>query len=443
MKKNRMHRRSPQERASARSVPHAKPQLVRMEKPIYGGASLGRVDGKAIFVPLTLPGEVVRARVVEDRKSFAHAEVEEIVERAAERIEPACRHFGVCGGCHYQHTGYEQQVTFKKDILRETLQRGQVEFNREIEVLTAEPWAYRNRIRLAADRNGNFGYRSRRSHDLVAIAECPIAATLLVRAAMAFANLTKKLSLSSEDITLFCNDDETELLCSVTVRDGGEKQWLALAAMWSDVIAELSGVQFEQNSDGGRLPRIVAQWGEAALHYRAAGSRYRVDRGAFFQVNRWLVDQLAERVTDGLAGDTAWDLYAGVGLFAKQLTKKFDRVCAVESAPQSTAALAHNLGGTNGEPVAEDALAFARENRTATPDAIVVDPPRTGLGPELTAQLGEIRATSLTYVSCDPATLARDLKVLTESGYELASVTLADMFPQTFHIETIVQLRER
>ncbi len=440
--KRHQRQRPEQQRRTAQDVQLAEPQLVRIEKPIYGGAFLGRVDRKAIFVPLTLPGELVRARLLEERKSYAHAEAEEIVQRAPERIEPACRHFGVCGGCHYQQAGYEQQIAFKKAILRETLERGGADFDGEIDVLAAQPWKYRNRIRLAVDGEGNVGYRSRHSHDLVPIAECPIAAPVLVTGALAFADIAKKAELSCEEITLFCNADETQLLCSVTVRSGGDKkQMIALATEWADRIPELIGARFESPADGGRPSRVVAQWGEIALNYLAAGSSYRVDQGSFFQVNRWLVDGLVERVTAGLKGETAWDLFAGVGLFAGQLTKSFAQVRAVESAPQSTAALANNLEETSGDAIAADALGFLRKYRAETPDAIVVDPPRTGLGPELTALLGEIGSPSLTYVSCDPATLARDLKALSASGYQPQSVTLADLFPQTFHLETIVRMR--
>jgi len=172
-----------------------------------------------------------------------------------------------------------------------------------------------------------------------------------------------------------------------------------------------------------------------------------VDHGAFFQVNRWLVDALVEKVTAGHSGKLAWDLFAGVGLFARQLTTIFARVVAVESAPSATAALEQNLQGTTGLAVNAETLAFLRRNRMAekpdfiVPDLIVLDPPRTGLGAETCALLAEIAAPAVTYVSCDPATMARDLRALTGSGYKIESITLADLFPQTFHLETVVQLR--
>ena len=314
-------------------------------------------------------------------------------------------------------------------------------FAGEIDVLAAAPWAYRNRIRLAADAAGNLGYRSRRSHAIIPIAECPIAAPLLVHGALTFAALAKKANLACDEIALFCNADETELLGSVTAHGSAEKQLLKLTAEWVEQVSELTGVLFEQQTLSGRSPQIIAQWGKHSLTYVAAGMNYHVNQGAFFQINRWLVDELVAHVTAGLAGETAWDLYAGVGLFAQRLVQSFGHVHAVESAPGATASLVHNLEGTGGEAITADTLHFLQQNTTDTPDAIVVDPPRTGLGPEITALLGRIGASSLTYVSCDPATLARDLKALLAFGYRLDSVTLADLFPQTFHIETIVRMR--
>ena len=142
-----------------------------------------------MFVPLVLPGEQARVRLVEEKRGYAAAEVEELVAPSPERIAPGCRHFGVCGGCQYQHAGYETQLRIKQDVLRETLERGGIQPPEEIAVLAGQPWEYRNRIRLAFDAQGNAGYRGRRSHAVVPIRECPIAAPLLVRAALAAAEV--------------------------------------------------------------------------------------------------------------------------------------------------------------------------------------------------------------------------------------------------------------
>ena len=423
----------------------AKPQLVHIEKPVYGGAFLARIEGKAVFVPLALPGEQARVRVTQDKRSYATAEVDEIAATAPERIAPACTHFGACGGCHYQHARYEAQLAFKQSILRETLERGGVHAPDEIAVLAAEPqtraWSYRNRIRLAFDAAGNPGYRGRRSHAVVPIAECPISAPLLVEAAHAAAEIARQCALRPTEITLFCDATETSLLASVFTASAAKGRFDQFAQAFSERIPALQGAELLVEGRTDQQPRTVAQWGADFLVYRAAGFDYRVGHGAFFQVNRWLVDALVEQVATGHNGALAWDLFAGVGLFARRLTASFARVVAVESAPPATASLAHNLSGTTGAAVAADTLAFLRRNKVERPDLVVVDPPRTGLGAEITTRLAEIAAPALVYVSCDPATLARDLRALIASGYAIQSLTLADLFPQTFHLETVVQLR--
>jgi 23S rRNA (uracil1939-C5)-methyltransferase len=445
----------------------AAPQLVEIEKPVYGGAFLARIEGKAVFVPLTLPGEQARVRITQSKSGYATAEAEEILRAAPERITPACPHFGLCGGCHYQHTDYATQLAFKQAILRETLERGGVVAPEEITVLAAEsplqPWAYRNRIRLAFDAAGNLGYRGRRSHAVVPVRECPIAAPLLVEAAQAFAQVARGFApgLRPTEIALFCNAAESALLATVFTASPTKPRFEELAQALHAQISALVGAEMVVEGHASQPPRTLARWGAASLAYRAAGFDYRVDHGAFFQVNRWLVDALVERVISGHGGKLAWDLFAGVGLFARQLAARFDRVVAVESAPSATAALDENLRGTASEAVKAEALAFLRRShKPATPgstrsdlaapgliapelivpDLIVVDPPRSGLGAETCALLSKIAASAVAYVSCDPATLARDLRELIASGYQIQSITLADLFPQTFHLETVVQL---
>jgi 23S rRNA (uracil1939-C5)-methyltransferase len=432
----------------ARPASAAPSQLVRIEKPIYGGAFLARIDGKAVFVPLALPGEQARVRIVDDKRGYATAEVEEIVTASEQRVAPACPHFGACGGCQYQHANYSAQLSYKQAILRETLERGGVYAPEDIAVLAGEPWAYRNRIRLAFDANGNAGYRGRRSHAVIPIAQCPIAAPLLVHAALAASEVAREFLTTSHasEISLFCDAAETALLVSLTLAGGAKGRFDDFARALADKIPELKGVEFLAESGKGQPPHSIEQWDASSLVYRAAGFDYRVDQGAFFQVNRWLVDALVERVTTNARGALAWDLFSGVGLFARKLGRSFTRVIAVESAPASIAALEHNLRGTSASAVKATTLDFLHRGGSGDrPDLIVVDPPRTGLGPETTALLAKIAAPELVYVSCDPATLARDLHALIDSrlgaGYVIDQITLADLFPQTFHLETIVRLR--
>jgi 23S rRNA (uracil1939-C5)-methyltransferase len=463
--------------AQAAPDPPSQPLLVEIEKPIYGGAFLARIEGKTVFVPLALPGERARVRIVQEKRGYATAETEEIVTPSPERIAPACRHFGACGGCHYQHATYQAQLRFKEAILRETLSRGGVRAPDQIAVLSANPWAYRNRIRLAFDAAGNPGYRSRRSyavpnnrgpqeavsaswagsdsssslgwHTIIPIAECPIAAPLLVQAAQAAVKTVRQFApaLRPTEISLFCDAAESALLASVFVSGPAKGRFQDFAQALSGQIPALRGAELVVEGRAGQPPRTIAQWGATSLVYQAAGFGYRVDHGAFFQVNRWLVDALVEQVARGPSGALAWDLFAGVGLFARRLTAGFDRVVAVESAPSATAALEQNLSGTDATAVKASTLDYLRRARGGrradriVPSLIVVDPPRTGLGAETAALLAEIGAPALTYVSCDPATLARDLRALIHKGYAIENLTLADLFPHTFHLETVVRLR--
>jgi 23S rRNA (uracil1939-C5)-methyltransferase len=419
---------------------------VTIEKPIYGGSFLARVDGKAVFVPLTLPGEQARVRIMEDKekRGYAKAEVEEFITTAPERVAPRCPHFGPCGGCNYQHTDYANQIEIKKTILRETLERAGIAAPAQIDVLSGNPWEYRNRIRVGFDAEGNPGYRARRSHDLIAIRECPISAPLLVRAAMAAGEILARvpLNLRPHELLLFCNADESQLLATFFVKEPTQFRLDSIAAQMSGRFPQLQGVELASGGRPGHPPRTLARWGAPSLIYRAAQTDYRVDHGAFFQVNRRLIDKMVDRVVAGHRGALAWDLFAGVGLFARQLANSFDKVVAVESVPTSTEALAANLADTGGAAVAASTLDFLRDHANGPrPGLIVVDPPRTGLDAEINRLLLAVAASQMVYVSCDPATLARDLRALLDGGYALESVTMTDLFPQTFHLETIVRLQ--
>lgn len=420
------------------------PQLVQIEKPVYGGDFLARIDGKSVFIPLALPGEHARVRVLEEKRSYAKAEVEEIVTASAERIPPGCRHFGLCGGCQYQHGDYATQLALKQAILRETFERSGVRLPGEIAVVAGEPWAYRNRIRVAFNANGDAGYRGRKSHAVSRIAECPIAAPALVKAALTAAEHFRRFAVASRpvELTLFCNATENAMLASVFTA-GAPRAPLAdyFDALLTQV-PSLRGVELAEMQHG-QPPRTTARAGDDSIFYEAAGFDYRVEHGAFFQVNRWLVDPLVELVADGQHGKIAWDLFAGVGLFARRLAKNFDRVVAVEAAPSTGASLKHNLAGTDTAIVQAATLDFLRRaNKGDAPDLIVVDPPRTGLGAETTTALDAIGAPALVYVSCDPATLARDVRALIGAGYVIKKTVLVDLFPQTFHLETVISFRK-
>ena len=235
-------------------------------------------------------------------------------------------------------------------------------------MLAAEPWGYRNRIRLAFDGAGNFGYRGRRSHQVVAISECPIAAPLLFRAAQAVAETRAPVCTrsSAAEMALFCDAKETALLVTVYTANSPKMRFDDFAAAMRERIPELAGVELVLEGQAGQAARTLAQWGSASISYHAGGLDYRVDHGAFFQVNRWLVDVLLQHVTEGQQGRWHGTSLPGVGLFARRLASSFEKVVAVESAPAATRALEANLEGTTGVAERASSLDFCAGVATAS-----------------------------------------------------------------------------
>ena len=417
---------------------------LRIEKPIYGGAGLARHEGKAIFVPFTLPGELIEARITQDRKSYANAEPVRILEPAPQRIQPPCTYFGECGGCHYQHADYQEQLEIKSRVLRESLEREHLKNIPEIAILHADPFGYRNRIRLHIDRDtSKLSYKRRASHRNLAIELCPIAAPVLETAFRAAQSSAQAWHLGQHfsEIELFTNAAQDSILLSLWSSGTQQSVGRTLQSLWPHIqisFPQITGAAV-YSAEQGELARV----GEQSLVYNAAGLAYRVSLGSFFQVNRFLTDSLVEHVTKAVSGTLAWDLYAGVGLFSAALASRFDHVVAVEAAPSSVRDLRHNLHGKQHRVIASSTLDFLRRacaGKENTPDLVIVDPPRTGLGKEVTTLLATIRPPHITYVSCDPATLSRDLKSLLDSGYHLSTMRMVDLFPQTFHLESVAAL---
>jgi 23S rRNA (uracil1939-C5)-methyltransferase len=433
---------------------------LRIEKAVYGGAGLGRVPqdaafgelaGKTVFVPLTLPGELVDCEIIEDRRSFANARLVQVIEAAAERVAPPCQYFPVCGGCHYQQASYAAQLAMKRTILAETLAHAGVPLAADsIATLAGEPLQYRNRIRLHI-RFGDFAlcYREAGSHRDVAVDYCPIATPLLQQAFRVFPETALGTGLASglfDEVELFTNAEEDALLLSLWTTQGAAatRALAILCEALVEALPQLRGALLFQVETQKGQGRQQAAWGEPQLTYRVHEHGYRVSAGSFFQVNRFVLPALLPHVLSDHKGGGLWDLYAGVGLFATALAERFEQVTAVELAASSVRDLRENLHGGRARVVAASTLDFlksrARDSKVQRPDLIVVDPPRAGLGKDVTSLLSQIGAPKLTYISCDPATLARDLQWLLHSGYHLKTITLADLFPQTFHLETVAEL---
>ncbi len=380
---------------------------VSIEKWVYGGDGLARTEAGVVMVPFVLPGESVKI----GRIHKAHAPLEGVVQPSPERIAPPCPIFARCGGCHYQHAPYEFQLARKVEILREQLQRvGKIAFDGEIRVVSGPAYGYRNRAQFRID-GGKIGFLAGGSHTLVPLeGEC---ATSSPRLNEALASLRAKL-------------DDPRF----------PKFVKALEVFTNESDLQVNAVDSEKP-----VARRFYDWIESkvAIDYETGAGVFRVSPKSFFQVNRFLIDDLVQAAIGGESGDTALDLYAGAGLFALPLAKQFAKVIAVEGGSAAAHDLAFNA--QRAEVSVESQYARVEEylqGMEETPDFVVADPPRAGLGPAVVSQLKRLAPPRLTIVSCDPATLARDLASMPQ--YRIGSLTLVDLFPQTFHMETVVRL---
>jgi 23S rRNA (uracil1939-C5)-methyltransferase len=461
--------------------------LLTIEKLIYGGDGLARLPadlptadsrknndkdgarprGKAVFVPFVLAGETIEASLTEQKPGFARAIVDTVIEPSLNRIQPACPYFARCGGCHYQHASYEHQLEIKKEILCESLRRtAKLELPFDIKVHPSPPWNYRNRSRLQVQVPPVFaaGYFKLASHELLGVEECPISSPLINRgiAALWQSGRAGKVPEGVREVEFFANADDTQLLvdvrCAGTARRSAVRFW---AEEFRAALAEIAGVvAFREPNPGDRktgAQEILVAVGAQNLTYQTQRGAYRVTAGSFFQTNRHLIDELVKIVAAGQSGQLALDLYAGVGLFSTALACDFRHIVSVEMSQTSAADLSYNRS-PNGEverATAEQYLAGAektvRVGRGAgksavlahelnKPDLVVVDPPRSGLGERVARLLATLGAQRIIYVSCDPATLARDLVILLASGYRVEQAHLVDLFPQTYHLESVVHL---
>ncbi|MBO0860865.1 MAG: class I SAM-dependent RNA methyltransferase [Chloracidobacterium sp.] len=403
------------EKDAGRSVTIGDCYEVAIEKLVYGGDGLAHVGSQAIFIPLSAAGDFARIRIVECERNYARAVIEELLEPSPLRRTPPCRYFGVCGGCQLQHLDYPAQLESKVSFVRESLRRiGAIEWDAEIRICSAEEFGYRSRaeIKVARDENGRarIGYFRAGSREVCEVECCPILAPAANRELQ---RLHAESSLVPNDATrvyLTAGDDEV--------------------------------IVTPANGEDGRAAEFDSM---GTTHQRIAGINYGFGVRSFFQGNRLLVEELIKEAICGVSGEFAVDLYAGVGLFSLQLAKAFAEVCAVEGNKTAANHGVENarLNGLNNvryEPISVEAWLKYKSAEAARPDFALLDPPRAGAGVQVIERLAAMGPPALAYVSCDPATLARDLRLLVDYGYRIASITALDMFPQTFHVETVVRL---
>ena len=410
---------------------------VTMERLGFGGAAVARHDGMAVFVPYGAPGDRARIEVTEVEKNFARARLLEVLKPGPDRVEARCQHFGVCGGCHFQHIEYAAQVAAKAEFIRDALVRtGGFEWPQPVLVEHAEPWGYRVRtqLKLAATsgqrgdgRHGRLGKREQRALTAAEVAAAGDTPPPLV---LGYHLAHSHGVVDIKQCPVLAPDIENGL--------AGVRQ--ALVGMqrkdWPyqiDGACGTGGASWAPDLPGMRKDLI---------EHRVGGFRYLIEPESFFQGNRHLVERLVSGAIGDERGELAFDLYAGVGLFSLPLSKRFTRVVAVEDERRAATLGRVNVktnGCDNVSYLRSTTEQFLRETKER-PDLVLMDPPRLGAKPALPLLL-QLRAKRLVYVSCDPQTMARDLRQLVDAGYVLEQVLGFDMFPQTFHVEAVARLR--
>ncbi len=397
---------------------------IRLDNMAHGGEAMGRYEGQPILVPLGIPGELVRVMVEERRRRFWRGRIIEVVEPSSERVRPRCRYFGLCGGCQWQHVDYGAQLRWKQRLVVDQLRRLGGEGDAPVSTVLGmeEPWAYRNHVQLVANEVGALGFQALRSHDVVAIDTCWITHPMI-------------------DDLWGALDIEGWRADGVVLRAGVETGEGLVVFEGGDDLPEVAidaPVSCLYRSRDGHMEVLV---GDDHYHERLGGRTFRVSASSFFQVNTAQAERLVDVVRGYLAlagGETLLDVYCGVGTFALTVGRGAGRVVAVEEAPSAVADARANLAPDEAVTLVEGRAEDVLPSLDLRADAVVVDPPRAGCAPEVLRAIAETGAGRIVYVSCDAATLARDVARLAELGYALRAVQPVDVFPQTSHVETVV-----
>ena len=401
---------------------------VKIEKIVPNGFGLAFAKNLTIFVSLAAAGDKLRVKIREKKGKIAFAEIVEILEPSSDRSEPRCVYFGGCGGCDFQQMSYAAQLEAKAGIIRDCLTRiGKIEYEGEIPIIGSKPYGYRSRAAWHADtRRKRIGYFKRNSHEIIDVETCPILTP----------ELQKALTGLRENI-----------------------DW---TSFWSEI------VEVEAANSGEQISIYSNEINEPTreISFTAFGERYFYDADSFFQGNQFLIEPLIDAATKDAKGETALDLYCGAGLFTLPLARKFQNVVGVEGNEKAVEFAKKNLenaGIANAEIYTENVdewlsanssefhLQMAETSKDGTQNAgtrnrvdfVLLDPPRAGTQKSTIENLLKIKPREISYVSCEPSLLSRDLRVLCESEYRIESITALDLFPQTHHVETVVRLKLR
>jgi 23S rRNA (uracil1939-C5)-methyltransferase len=445
---------------------------VDVEKVVYGGDGLARQQGRVLLIPYAAPGDRLRVTIVSEKADFARAEITEIVSPSPERRTAPCPYYGVCGGCQLQHLRYDAQLRAKLAMISESLARiAGLTWRDDIRILPSPEFHYRLRAELkieVAAKKVMLGYYRPSSHTLCTVTHCPLLGPVLNQALEHLQGYPPEAFTAAQAINLA----------------ESQEGWVAihppLRSPWREMFAEACDPDAEHTLPSPRPPllpaieRLPSSGGAGAetlshtyegegmsarlrskrsvpsrgLVWRAGGYTYRFDVRTFFQANRFLLSDLLAVVVEGEQGERALDLFCGVGFFTLPLAERFAVVVGVDNDPRAIEWARQNaehqgLSGCRFEVAPVDAWLWAHGHRMGKLDLVVVDPPRTGLTRRTVQALARMRPRRITYVSCNPTTLARDVKWFLQQGYDLTAVTALDLFPQTFHVETVARLCSR
>ena len=379
---------------------------VEVERILPGGMGLAHAGGKTVFVSLAAPGDRLRVRVEREQGNVLFAAIEEIITPSPVRIEPPCPYFGRCGGCDFQQLTYEAQLAAKGEMIRDCLHRIARLENVPEFVVTPSPnaWRYRMRATWQIDREQQtIGYYERGSRRVCDVADCAV--------------LQPDLQARLEKVRA--------------------TEWLAFPP-------ELKHLDVVEGENGVSFAPAFAGFQTSELSLTVRGEVYQYNAETFFQINPSLLGSLIDFALADIEGARALDLYSGVGLFTLPLARRFGRVVAVEANPAAARFARRNLQRadlSNARVITATVTDWFRNTSVDPVDFVLLDPPRAGAESAVIKGILDVKASHISYVSCDPATLARDLKKLVAGGYTVQSLNAFDLFPQTHHVETVVHLR--
>jgi 23S rRNA (uracil1939-C5)-methyltransferase len=401
---------------------------IKMDKLVYGGDCLGRLpDGRAVFVPFVLPGELVKIEIVDDKKNFARGVPVEILEESPDRIAPRCIHFGECGGCQYQYLDYTKQLEAKEAIIKDQFERIGKFDDPPIQPIipSSEAWHYRNTVQFHIGQGGELGYIHADSEHLLPIYECHLPQHMIN-------DLWPQIELGPEPglYRLGIRRDTYENLMLIMEGEDATAPEFSLDIPVSAV--------YTPPED-----RLTVLAGDDHLTYNILGRNFQVSARSFFQVNTKMAEKMVQFLLEHLkleADTQATELYAGVGLFSAFIAERVGHLTAIESSGAACHDFTVNLDEFDNVVLYEAEAEAVLPTLNLSPDLLIADPPRAGLAPSVHDAIANLQPAQIVYISCDPATLARDLKKITRKGYRLVSATPFDLFPQTAHLETVVFL---